>query len=171
MVTVRSSGQTATPSSTPNAAFLSLFQGLVGGFSQRENAKSQRDLARFNERAEELRAEDARRRGVELAALSRGKTKKVRGSQRATLAASGVDVSTGSAADVQAETEDIGETEAITIKNNAMREAFGFETKGAATRLKGELAFRAGTSRATETFLTGGVRTAKFLGDFKRNRR
>lgn len=169
MVTV-ATRQASTPSSTPNAAFLSLFQGLVGGISQRETAKAARDIAQFNARVAELQAEDARRRGVEVAALTRGKTKRLRGSQRAALAAQGIDIQTGSAADIQAETEDIGELDAITVKNNAMREAFGFETKATSERLRGELAFRAGTSAATETFLTGGVRSAKFFGDFKRNR-
>lgn len=162
------SRQQSTTSSFPTAASLSLFQGLIGGISQREDAKTRRDIAKFNARMDELRAEDARIRGEELAAISRGKTKKLRGSQRAVLAASGVDVGTGSAADIQAETEDIGEFEAVTIKNNAMREAFGFKTKGAQEELKGELAFRAGTSRATETFLTGGVRAAKFFESSRR---
>lgn len=154
---------------TSSAASLSAFQGILGAFSQFETARSQRDLARFNARMEELRAEDARKRGEELAAISRGKTKKLRGSQRAALAASGVDVGTGSAADIQAETEDIGELEAITIKNNAMREAFGFETRATTERLKGELAFSAGTSRATETLLTGGLRAASFHDRFRRS--
>lgn len=163
--------QTQTPSSTPNAAFLSLFQGLLGGFSQRETARTRRDIAKFNARVEELRAEDARRRGVELAGISRGKTKKILGSQKVIQAASGIDVTTGSAADIRAETQDIGELDEITIKNNAMREAFGFETRATSEKLKGDLAFSAGTSRATETFLTGSVRAAGFHDSFRRSTR
>jgi hypothetical protein len=45
------------------------------------------------------------------------------------MAASGVDINSGSAADVQANTATIGALDEATIRNNAAREAFGYTTQ------------------------------------------
>jgi hypothetical protein len=49
------------------------------------------------------------------------------GAQRAAYAAHGVDVNVGSPVDVQASTAKLGELDALTIRNNAAREAYGYK--------------------------------------------
>lgn len=49
------------------------------------------------------------------------------GSQRAAFAAQGIEVGSGTAADVQASTAQQGEEDALTIRTNAMMEAWGFK--------------------------------------------
>src|SRR5690242_19657087 len=52
------------------------------------------------------------------------------GSQRAGLAANGVDINSGSAVDVQSTTAATGEADALTIRNNAARQAYGQQVQG-----------------------------------------
>lgn len=66
----------------------------------------------------EFEAEQYRRRLVGLI-----------GSQRASFAAQGLDVSFGSPAEIMQETEDIGEADIAQIRENAMREAMGLRSQ------------------------------------------
>lgn len=53
------------------------------------------------------------------------------GAQRAALAANGVDLGQGSATDVLTSTQVIGDKDAATIMDNALREAWGYQTQAA----------------------------------------
>lgn len=55
------------------------------------------------------------------------KTANLYGDQRAALAANGVDLGTGSATEILATTKYMGERDALTVRDNAAREAWAFE--------------------------------------------
>ena len=55
------------------------------------------------------------------------KTNQVMGDQRAAMAANGVDLGTGSSADVLATTKFMGERDSLTIQDNAARQAWGYQ--------------------------------------------
>lgn len=57
------------------------------------------------------------------------KTGQALGAQRAALAANGIDLGEGSATDILATTQFMGERDALTIKDNALREAWGYRTQ------------------------------------------
>jgi len=86
------------------------------------------------------------------------------GSQRARLAAAGVDISDvdSSAYQIQEETLRYGYADAQQIKNNAFREALGLRTQGALTGIEGR--FKAATARyqGRMSLLVGGLKSASY---------
>lgn len=85
-------------------------------------------------------AKDAIARGAEAEQRSRADTRGALGEQRVGFAAQGVDLASGSAADVQGDTAYLGELDALTIRNNAKREAWGYTVEGTNYRAQGQLA-------------------------------
>lgn len=75
-------------------------------------------------------AEEAIRRGTEMARRYQVDLGQLLGTQRTRMAASGVDVTQGTAAAVAGETARIGEEELTLIRENARREAFGLRQAG-----------------------------------------
>ncbi len=144
-------------------AGLSIFSGLSGAFSTFQQAKAQRGLGKTNARLAEFRAEDALKRGSERIGIARGRARRVRGAQRAGFAGQGVRVDVGSAADIAAETEAISAVDEMTIRNNALRESFGFKVEAINASAQADLAYLAGITKSVGTLLTGGVKAAAFL--------
>ena len=73
-----------------------------------------------------MAADDALKRGDQDAANFMTSIRKLEGSQTAALAAQGIEISRGSAADIRAETIDTGLEDMSTIRTNANAEAFGY---------------------------------------------
>lgn len=100
----------------------------------KNNATTVENLADYNAKVQENNAlisdaqsTDAVARGEQAVTIQRQAVKGVIGSQRAAQGASGVDVNDGSSLDVQADTAYTGELDAITIRANAAREAWGYQ--------------------------------------------
>jgi len=148
-------------------AFMSFLQGVSGAYGKFSQARSTSRIARVNQRLAEMRARDALKRGEETEHRVRQRTKKVRGSQRAALAAQGIRLDTGSALDVQMEAENIGELDALTVKNNALREAFGFGAEARSIGLQGRLNAQALRNEGTQTLLSSGIRGLAYYKRFK----
>ena len=85
--------------------------------------------ARINAAYAEASAEDALLRGDKEAQDYRSKINQFVGTQRASIAANNIEVGSGTAAQLQDDTLRQGEIDLLTIKNNAYREAWGFETQ------------------------------------------
>lgn len=120
--------------------------GVIGtirqGQAQKQQANYQAAVARNNaivaeqhaQRAEAVaarNAEDARRRGEQREAQLARETAKLKGRQRAILAANGVVVDQGSALETLADTSRASRLDALTIRSNSEREAAGFQEAGA----------------------------------------
>ena len=122
----------------------------------------------YNQNAQyaDLQANDAIQRGEIDAKKMHRKTEQVIGAQRTSFAAQGVDVNKGSAIDVQADTAYLGELDALTIKSNAAKEAWGYRVQGADYRARGKTAKREGEFGAFNTILgsAGSVLLAKYGG-------
>lgn len=101
--------------------------GLMSGMQQRDQLQSDADALRKNALFLNRAATDAKQRGLKDADLSRVGTQQLIGSQRAAMAASGGQVDTGSNAILQQDAAQLGEFEALTIANNAAREAYGYQ--------------------------------------------
>lgn len=106
----------------------------------------------------EAQAADAVARGTVAEGRFRQGTRGLIGSERATAAANGIDVGTGSAADIQANTAQLGELDALTIRNNAAREAYGYRVDAANYRAQGANA-RAGGANAAGAAGIGALST------------
>lgn len=84
------------------------------------------------------------------------------GKMKATQGASGIDVNTGSAASVRDAAAKLGALDALTIRSNTAREAYGYEVAATSQEAQARLdemeasqAQEAGTIGALGTFLTG----------------
>lgn len=160
----------------------------VSAYNQSEALKMQgeyqKQIYEQNTRFAEAQSTDAIRRGDKDAVerLRRGNRdvstiKKNRaqtiGAQRASLAAQGLDIESGSAADIQAETAALGaedmisadeaaKLDALTIKNNAWREAWGFKVQAFDYSTRGQLALSTSQNQARNTLVTGGLQTLNY---------
>lgn len=121
------------------------------GEAQRRAAEAQAKLLDFNAHVADMQAKDAVERGAEEESRFRSSVRGMIGSQRAGIAAGNVDVGYGSAVDVQADAAHLGELDALTIKTNAAREAWGYQVeaidirkRAAITRKEGVMMEKAG---------------------------
>lgn len=112
-------------------------------------------VAKVNAGISDRAAADAIERGDLQADQQRDLTQQVIGSQRTAYAANGIDVNTGSAGIVQNDTAALGELDALTIINNAAREAYGYKVQAMDQRQQGKLAKYQGKMNAIGSILGG----------------
>lgn len=127
-----SSATMAGLSATASLAGLGL--STMAAYNQSKASKAayeyQAAVANNNATLDEYKARDAIMRGQSAEIAQRMKTAGLKGTQRASLAARGLDLGEGSAADILASTDYMGETDALTIRDNASREAWGYRVRG-----------------------------------------
>lgn len=111
-------------------AGLSAVGSMQQGQANAQAAKYQAQVAKNNKILADRKAQDAIDRGKVAEQRQRERTRQLKGRQRAILAANGVVVDQDSALDITSETEAIGEMDALTIRQNAEREALGYRTEG-----------------------------------------
>lgn len=140
--------------------------GLAAGAKE-----SEAQLQDVNAGTADLQAADAITRGAEAESRYRTQVRGAVGRQRAGFAASNVDVGFGSPVDVQADAAFLGELDALTIRTNAAREAWGYRVqaddlrrRAAITRKEGvyleaggKEAARQGNAAAVGTLIGGGA--------------
>lgn len=99
------------------------------GQGQAEISRSQAEVADYNSQVAALQSADAVARGQEQENKFRDQVRGVIGRQRTQFAAGNVDVGFGSAVDTQADAAYLGELDALTIRTNAAREAWGYDVQ------------------------------------------
>lgn len=87
-------------------------------------------VSKINERIAEMGAQSAMQQGTQQVASLTHQAGQLKGRQRATMAANGIDLSVGNAAEVEASTDIMKAVDAGQLKLNAMRTAFGHRTQG-----------------------------------------
>lgn len=127
--------------------------GITSAKGQYESGKANQELANANARIADIQADDALVRGREAEGIHRKRTKALIGSQRARFGAQGVDINDGSALDVQADAAYLGELDALTIRNNAAREAWGYKVQAEDYRARGRISRMEGAYGAAGTLL------------------
>lgn len=118
--------------------FLQGLGALSSANSARASAEStqaqlnfQANLGDINARINETQAQQTLLAGQREEQKSRIATANLKGTQRASLAANGVDLGVGSAAQILTSTDVMGEIDAETIQANAIKSAWGYRTQGA----------------------------------------
>jgi len=143
---------------------------LVGAFAQKQAVEADNKAMEYNAQMQERNAtiaqqqsQDAQIRGQEEETRHRQRVSQLKGTQRSALAASGVQVDTGSAFDVIEDTTRSGELDALSIRHNAGMETWGHQVQS--SNYQGQ----AGLARAQKrspgmafgtSLLTGGSRLA-----------
>ena len=137
------------------------FSQIGGAIAQSSAARTQGEFqqlqAEINARFAEIEAADTIRRGDKESKEHQKKVRKAVGSQRAVLAAQGVQVDADTALDLQKETAEVGALDAQTIKHNAWRQAFGFKQEALASRFQGRFDRMTAENRSRNTLITGGL--------------
>ena len=100
-----------------------------GAESQKAAATYQSQVAANNAKVSEWQAQDALQRGQVARQDTRRKYAALEGTQRAGLAARGLDISEGSALSILEDTQYFGELDMGTVSNNAAREAWGYRVQ------------------------------------------
>lgn len=111
----------------------------------------------FNSKLADLQATDALKRGETDATNYKKGIVKTIGAQRASMAAQGIELDSGSALEIQQDTAHIGEQDAMTIRNNAAREAWGYKVQALDYTTKGQFAASSSQFQASSTMLTGNL--------------
>jgi hypothetical protein len=134
----------AAASTSTNASGFSPYLGtslsLVGAASsaysawqsakfQKKQLANEAELAEINARVAEQGAESALIAGQKQESAIRSRTAQIKSAQRAGLGASGVDLGTGSAANLLTSTDVMGEIDANTAEINAIQSAWGYRTQ------------------------------------------
>lgn len=129
------------------------------GFSAYSKLKAGREQQKMFERNAQFadyQAADALERGAINEKRQRQTTNQVIGAQRTNLASQNVDVNRGSSLDVQGDAAYLGELDALTIRNNAAKEAYGFQVQAGDLRQRGTYAKQESQMEAVNTILGSG---------------
>lgn len=138
--------------------------GMMGASRQARATQDaynyQAAVARNNAQIGEWQAQDAITRGQKAEQVQRLKAAQLKSTQRAGFAARGVALDEGSPLAILQDTDYMNELDAMTIRDNAQREAWGHRMQGAnASSDASMLSARAGaespSSAAFNTLLTG----------------
>lgn len=136
------------------AIALTVAGGLYSADAAHEAGQAQVAIAERNAETDRQRAQLANRIGSIEEDRHRAKVRQMLGSQRANLAARGIDPDSGIGLAFQDETVAFGETDAMTIRYNAAREAWGFGVSANNSMAEAAVG-RAGTKNAVRgTLLT-----------------
>ena len=153
---------------------VSTLGAIQQGKAAQAEANYRSQVARNNAILANRAAEDARKQGELEANLQRQESRQLQARQRAALAGAGVVVDQDSAATLVEDTAALGELDALTIRNNAEREALGFEAQAGnfnadaeLASLEGRNARRAATFKAGATLITGFGSVASKWSGFK----
>lgn len=111
----------------------------------------------FNAAALEAQGKDAITQGAEQETIFRQQLQGTIATQRAEFAGQGVDVGSGSALDVQKDTAYQGELDALTIRTNAARAAWGFTTNAQSETLTANATRTLGKLQSENTLEVGNL--------------
>lgn len=132
------------------------------GYATYASAKNQEAAAQFNQRMARLRSADALQRGNFKEYLQRQKTGQLVGHQRALIGSSGAAVGEGVTARIIEDTLAKGELDALNIRNNASREAWGLDTQAAQFGFEADAAQRQAVIGTGASLLGGTAQTFAF---------
>ena len=127
---------------------------VAQGYQQQQQGEYVNDVAKYNARKTENDAERVLGKGVEEENKIRRATAELQADQKASFGASGVDVNSGSAAQIQQDTALLGEVDALRVRSNFEDQAEVLQDEAGLIRSQGEAAESAGDN-AFKTGLLG----------------
>ena len=143
--------------------------GIGSAFAAKENARAQRALndaqGRINQKLIGVKKRDVIHRMDRDIYNYKTKINQTIGSQRAKMAALGLDLESGSALDIQMDTAWVGAQDEITIRTNAWKEAFGLDTQSLSFDAQNAFSNLTGRQQANSAMLAG--TTSAFAGGMK----
>lgn len=136
--------------------------GYIGNRSAADAAKRQGEFEaqalEYNASIADMQAADALEIGEDQQQLHMLEVRRLIGEQRTTLAGSGVDISSGTALDIQEDSAFLGEIDRQMIASNAAREAWGFKAQAGDIRNRARLT-RAGAKNIAQSYRNQAIST------------
>ena len=128
--------------------------GALTAKGQHDQGKIAQQVGRNNQVMAEYAAQDAVRRGEDQATAARRRGDAIKGAQRARMAASGLDLGVGTAAELQDQTDFFSQGDQDTARFNAKRDAWSMRASGQSSRAQGDASAQQGNLQAFGTALT-----------------
>lgn len=128
--------------------------GAVSAVGAHQQGKAAEQVARNNATMAEYAAQDAQRRGEKDAIDIQRRGAAIKSSQRVALAANGLDLGYGTAADLQDQVDFFTQSDAATARTNAGKDAWSARVGGANTLAEGRQAARNGNMQAAGSLLS-----------------
>lgn len=157
----------AAPKINPNAGVMYASMGLsaIGAITNalsesgatRAQGQYESSIADTNAAIAKIQQRQALQTGDVEASRQDLKTQETVGAERAAEGASGVDVASGSSALVRAGTAGVGAVDELTIRNNAARQAWGYQTESLQDSFQGQFAQLTSKAKSFQTLLSGGL--------------
>jgi hypothetical protein len=119
----------ATVATQIGAGLTSTFGSYYGASAQKRGLESQARVAEINANIADLGAESSLLQGNSEIAKLTMQTGQLKARQRVSMAANGIDLGVGNAAEIAASTDLMKEIDIDTIKSNAARTAWGYRSQ------------------------------------------
>lgn len=140
---------------TTIATIASLSGTAMTAYSAVQQGKQKKAEGEYNARVSENNAKKAENRGVEKENQFRLQTAKLRKEQEAQFGAGNVQLDSGSAADILAETDMYGEVDALNIRANTADEVEGYGVDATNSRIRGRNDQKSSNVSAFSSVLSG----------------
>ena len=159
-----------------DAGTYQLIGGIGSGVATAGNAYTQanamrlqgdysRRMGNLNARMAGIQADDAIWAGEQEAQRLGIRTRQLIGEQRASAAAQGVNVNSGSPLSLQANAAALSALDQATIRNNAWKQAMGLHMQQSSEYARAQMAYNTGRSNANSTLLAGGTNALGRIGN------
>lgn len=141
---------------------MSMGNAYAQGLSQKTQAQFTSTQYAINKEVAGEQANEERSKGDIEAGQMELQGRQEAAKQRVAEAATGADVNSGSALELQSDTAWQSMQNQITIKNNAWRQAWGYDMQASDYGLESEFYGMAGSNAMTNTLLTGGLQAVGY---------
>lgn len=148
--------ETVALASTVASGVMAAGGAIKQGQAQKAQANYQSQVEKNNATIAGWQAEDATKRGAIAEQRQRLQVARLAGTQRAAYGSSGVELSSGSPLDVLGDTAQLGELDALTIRSNAEREAYGFRAQQSNLTAQSGLTQLAGRDAVQASYISAG---------------
>ena len=145
----------ATAATAGTMMAMSIAGTAMSAYGSLKQGQYQSKMAKRNAQTQEVMAKDAVERGNIAENAFRMKVAGIKGEQRANLAASNVNLQAGSPLTILEDTAQMGELDALSIRANAEREAYGHRVGASNALARGELASSGAAYNAMSSVLSG----------------
>lgn len=128
--------------------------GVYSADSAKKTGEYTQEVAEQNAALDQDRERQAKEIGAIREEEQRQKVRQFAGSQEADFAARGIDLGSGVVTAMLDDTFTLGETDALNVRANAMREAWGYSVSATNNRNEGKFAKWSGNRQAMGTYLS-----------------
>lgn len=141
----------------------------VAMYSAHQQGEYAAKTAEYNAKVQQQQAQQAIDAGVTEEQQQRQKVRQIVAAQRADMATSGAVVDSGSFGDVLDTTVKTGEMDALTIRSNALRRAWGYNVGADLSKSEASMARTTGNLNMTGSLLTGASSTFGMISTAMKN--